>query len=195
MSTTSTAEGPSIELTISKLATTLGRLNDLKAQVEKMAADKAAGGPDWAPSSTYVFRHFDLFLAMEEMKKDAKLLVDAINDVMPPVEAACMDNLIREGIDKITVEGRTISIRTEYWASAQGDAPGEEPGTGKKLMIQVLKDNPKTSWLVEETVNAMRLSAFARDNDRDNIGNPVLPPELAAVIKVTAKVSLRSVKA
>lgn len=86
------------------------------------------------------------------------------------------------GIQSINVDGLTVYLHRQIWASASG------PEAMAALKEVGLDD------LVKETCNAMTFSAWVREQPTDDQGMPILPPELDGRANVSERFDIRSRK-
>lgn len=120
----------------------------------------------------YTDQRKDLEAALEQKKKEIAAL-----------EAGIIADFELEGVQNLKLDGRCVFIKNQLWASL-------EPALADDT-IQVLKSVETTRFLVRETVNAMTLSAWVREHEKDPATLlPRLPEELAGRIKVTEKTTV-----
>lgn len=110
-----------------------------------------------------------------------------------------LDEFSQEGIQRTTIDGRTVCIRREVRASAGGEdvqpgEPGDMPGLIAALREAGLDD------MVGETVSASTLGAWVREFDPDSNLVPSeiiakLPEPVRIAIRVTETYDLRVTKA
>ena len=89
------------------------------------------------------------------------------------LEQELLDELSDDGINKITVDGRTVYMRRELWARKEQGVEGYE--VAQAVMKAGLDE------YVQPKVNMQSLSAFVRDLDR---AEEPLPYELEGVVRV-----------
>ena len=120
------------------------------------------------------------FVALEERRKQLEDEVDGIKAEAAELESALMPQFEQAGIERVSIDGRTVYIERKLWAKAKD---GDKPAVCKALKRCRLGD------YVEETFNTNSLSAYVRELDRE--GKP-LSPALAAVLDVSEVFKLRT---
>jgi hypothetical protein len=120
------------------------------------------------------------FVALEERRKELEGEIDRIKAEAAELESALMPQFEQEGVERISIDGRTVFIERRLWASAKnGD---------KQALCKALK-RAHLSEFVQETFNSQSLSALVREWDRD--GRP-MPPSLREVLEVSEVFKLRT---
>jgi len=110
--------------------------------------------------------------ALETLDKERRVLEDKL-----------LEDAEANGIQRMTVNGRTVYVRSELWAAAAVD---------RDDAVAALKAAGLGS-LVNETYNAQTLSAWVRNElPQTPDGMPILPDDLVEHIKVASKTSIRS---
>ena len=120
------------------------------------------------------------FVALEERRKQLEDEVDGIKAEAAELESALMPQFEQAGIERVSIDGRTVYIERKLWAKAKD---GDKPAVCKALKRCRLGD------YVEETFNTNSLSAYVRELDRE--GKP-LSPALASVLDVSEVFKLRT---
>lgn len=111
---------------------------------------------------------------------------EALRDERGQHEEQLIEYMLDAGTESIRIvlpdgSKKTVFIRNEVWASA--------------LDVDTLRNHPDTAGLVKETVNGQTLSAWVRELDRDDDGQPILPDELREAIKVSTPIRIGTRKA
>lgn len=120
------------------------------------------------------------WMKMVERKREAEERIAEINEQIKECERLILRDLQEEGVDRITVDGKTVYVRREVWASSGGDTPA---------LVQAFKEEGLDE-LVTETVSSQRLSAWVREHDPERSMSEeeivsALPPRIAPHVKVT----------
>lgn len=125
---------------------------------------------------------FKQYLFWKDKKTDAEREVDEAKERMEFFQGLIMDELVENGVDKVSVDGRLIFPKRQLFASAMSLTDE---------FRQALADNGATD-LVQESINGQRLSAFVREMMRDNGIEEVsgLPDWVKNNVKVSEKVTL-----
>lgn len=121
------------------------------------------------------------YLDLSEQRRELKATLDKVEHAMSELEQPIIDHMAEEGMSKITIDDRTVSIRVERW-------PKYLPGMGPQERIDALR---ACGWdyMVQEAVNTQSLrSRMIEAADADGI-----PKELAAVVELSEipKLSVR----
>lgn len=125
---------------------------------------------------------FKQYLFWKDKKTDAEREADEAKERMEFFQGLIMDELVENGVDKVSVDGRLIFPKRQLFASAMSLTDE---------FRQALADNGATD-LVQESINGQRLSAFVREMMRDNGIEEVsgLPDWVKNNVKVSEKVTL-----
>ena len=110
-----------------------------------------------------------------KIKERRKAIKDEDDDLILELEA--LERTIiaafgEDGLQRLTIDGRTVSMRREVWASAGGDTPGLAAG----LRAAGLDE------LVNDAVHGGRLSSWVRDIEREAGGEALAPEALRALL-------------
>ncbi len=117
--------------------------------------------------------------------------IEELKEARAKLEASLMENMINAGIQRTTLDGSTVYIKRELWASAG------EPGM--KALVDALRKEGLGD-LVTESAGAQKLSAWIREHDPEK-GTPPdvvitrLPEPIRPFLKVSEKFGLHVVKA
>ena len=132
-------------------------------------------------------------LHARKTKLEAELA--SVKEKMNELEPFVLEQFEKAGIQNMKVGDWKPYVHSQIWASIDKSRPG---------VMEILKANGLGD-LVNETVNSQSLSAFVREQIKlfedadsktlDEIIREALPQELAEVLKVSEKTSLRVVKA
>jgi len=120
------------------------------------------------------------FVALEERRRQLEEEIDQLKAEAVELEQALMPQFEQAGIERVSIDGRTVYVERKLWASAKnGD---------KQALCKALK-RARLSQFVQETFNSQSLSALVREWDRD--GRP-MPPSLREVLEVSEVFKLRT---
>lgn len=97
------------------------------------------------------------------------------------LEERLTEQMGEEGIQSLSINGRTVYLRSEIWAAATD--------------VSALEAYPETAQLVKPTVNGQTLSAWVRELPRDDNDHPILPPAVAEAVRVSTPIKIGSRKA
>ncbi len=139
------------------------------------------------------------FVCLENRKRDLDAELKATKQKLDDLEQALVPQFVADGVQRMTVDNRTISLAQDIYAS-----PLYERGD----VVTALKASELGQY-VAENYNANSLTAFVREVARDVAAvaerekRPygedevlqALPQPLGAVLKVSFKHSLRSKQA
>ena len=120
------------------------------------------------------------FVALEERRRELEGEIDRIKSEATELEQVLMPQFEQEGVERISIDGRTVYVERKLWAKAKD---GDKAAVCKALKRARLGD------YVEETFNANSLSAYVRELDREE--RP-LPPSLREVLEVSEVFHLRT---
>lgn len=138
----------------------------------------------------------DRFRLLDSMKRELAEAAKRINRAWEQANEALMNTWEDAGISNAQVEypdgeKRTIYTHHQLWGGAIQDESGipDWDRTCRALKAAGL------GAMVQPRFNAQTLSAWLREQPRNDEGNPILPPELEGNIRVYWDVELRSRKA
>lgn len=119
----------------------------------------------------------DFVRLMREKRKlesDLKATVDAIKSINSEV----IESLQHDGIDRLHIDGMSVYIKRDVWASSESDSSGlpDHDRANQALRDAGLGD------LIQERFNSRTLSAWVREQDLD--GRP-LPSSFEGAIKIS----------
>ncbi|NLW75522.1 MAG: hypothetical protein GXY18_03730 [Methanomicrobiales archaeon] len=72
------------------------------------------------------------------------------------IETEVIGYLEQEGLDRVTLDGRTVSVRRQLWASVKKDP----------FALDILRDNGLGDF-IEEKVNSQRISSYVREFEKN----------------------------
>ena len=121
------------------------------------------------------------FAKLEKARAALSAAMDRIDAKLDPTREAVTDALIDAGVDRMTVEGRTIFIKHDIWAKLL---------KGRKEAIEALKKAELEEY-VAENFNMNSLSAYVREKIKN--GEP-LPKSFDGIIDASHVYKARSVK-
>lgn len=120
------------------------------------------------------------FVEIEEIRKSLESQIEQLKAEAAQLESLILTDFEHDGVDRVTLDGKTIFIERRLWASAKnGD---------KQALCKALK-RARLSEFVQETFNSQSLSALVREWDRE--GRPI-PPSLREVLEVSEVFKLRT---
>jgi len=125
---------------------------------------------------------FKELVALDEEKANLNKRLGEITARRADIETFIVDQMVDSGIDKITINGRTLSISSMKWAKIEST---------REQVIAALKEAGLEEY-VTIGFNSQSLSAYIRNQLES--GEP-LPPELNGHVGVDTKIGVRSNKA
>jgi hypothetical protein len=120
-------------------------------------------------------------MSMDDLRSYAQLLDERdqleerlrwIRQALQELEPRCLEWFQREGVDRLVVDGRTLYLRRELWASIAEGVSHDDAAAA--LQTVGLGD------MVRPRINLQTLSAWCREQERE-MGAPV-PPLLTGVV-------------
>ena len=119
-------------------------------------------------------------LQLDDERKDLEARIKEISEKRKGIESQVLDAFAEAGVDKVRVDGRTVSLRRELWAS---------PLDGDKDRACEYLETSGLGVYVNKTFNTLSISAWVRERDRDGD----LPDDFKDYFKVseTFKVDTR----
>lgn len=161
------------ELTTSELALTL--INTVVSGIGPIEASDDVG----------------LMLGLTTRKKRLRGELDTVNSQIRSVSDSIVEEWKEEGTTKTTRNGRTAYLYHSIYASPE---LGDDENPDHERMCAALIANGHKD-IVQERVNAQALSALVRDRDNferdESTDLPILPPSMAAAIKVSDDFEIR----
>ena len=130
------------------------------------------------PGSLQVLKDY---VALCAEKRDLDNRLDMVKERIMEMEPNVIDTMCDAGMQFTRIDGLTLYLRTDLRASA--------------VNVDTLAAFADTSFMVKQTVNGNTLSAWVREQEQDDDGNPILPDAIKEAIKVTQKVNARTRKA
>ena len=139
------------------------------------------------------------FVCLENRKRDLDAELKGVKAKLDELEEALVPQFIEAGLTKATVDGRTVSLAQEIYAS---------PLDGRERVVEALKASELAQY-VSENYNTNSLSAFVREVARDVAAQAEredrifteedvraeLPAPLGLALKISFVHTLRSRKA
>jgi hypothetical protein len=97
------------------------------------------------------------FVSMENRKKELDAELKAVKQQLDDLEEALVPQFIEDGVQRMTVDGRTVSIQQDVYASPLND---------REDVVDALKQSELGQY-VAENYNTNSLTAFVRELKRD----------------------------
>ena len=119
------------------------------------------------------------FIGLIERKRGLEAALKDVENEIRSVEPIALEYMAGEGIQNCNVDGYTVYLQTQVWASLQDD---------RIAAIAALKDAGLED-MVQETVNSQTLSAWVREQE-DGV-----PESLKPHLRVNEVTKLRMRKA
>jgi hypothetical protein len=139
------------------------------------------------------------FVCLENRKRDLDAELKGVKAKLDELEEALVPQFIEDGVQSMKVDGRTVSLAQEIYAS---------PLDGRERVVEALKASELAQY-VSENYNTNSLSAFVREVARDVAAQAereerifteedvraALPAPLGLALKISFVHTLRSRKA
>lgn len=129
-------------------------------------------------------------------RRDAlKAELDDVNKRIETLGDACQIEFAENGIDSMRCAHGTLYVARTLWAGAvqvegaDGKTHGDAERTAEALRRAGLE------WMVKPSFNVQTLSAWVREQPRDEQGEIILPDALKGNISITEKPEIRLRKA
>ena len=97
------------------------------------------------------------FVSLENRKKDLDAELKSVKQQLDDLEEALVPQFIEDGVQRMTVDGRTVSIQQDVYASPLND---------REDVVDALKQSELGQY-VAENYNTNSLTAFVRELKRD----------------------------
>lgn len=115
---------------------------------------------------------------LDELDAQTKKLKAEFEALEPEV----ITYLEQEGLDRVTLDGRTVSIRRQLWASVNKENP---------FALDILRDNGLGDF-IEEKVNSQRISSYVREFEKNG---QEIPEWCSEALNISEKFNVSIVKA
>lgn len=115
---------------------------------------------------------------LDELDAQTKKLKAEFDALEPEV----ITYLEQEGLDRVTLDGRTVSIRRQLWASVNKENP---------FALDILRDNGLGDF-IEEKVNSQRISSYVREFEKNG---QEIPEWCSEALNISEKFNVSIVKA
>ena len=122
------------------------------------------------------------FVDATRSKRELEAQIKVLNEAIEKSEKKLLDEMSDAGVQRVTVDGVTVYIHRQLWASKAGNVTDEEAASA--ISSAGLSD------MVKPKFNTSTMSAYIRE--LDNQGLPI-PEPLVGVLSVTEKFSVRMV--
>jgi hypothetical protein len=97
------------------------------------------------------------FVSLENRKKDLDAELKAVKQQLDDLEDALVPQFVEDGVQKMTVDGRTVSLTQDVYASPLND---------REDVVDALKHSELGQY-VAENYNSNSLTAFVREVKRE----------------------------
>jgi len=97
------------------------------------------------------------FVSLENRKKDLDAELKAVKQQLDDLEEALVPQFVEDGVQKMTVDGRTVSLTQDVYASPLND---------REDVVDALKHSELGQY-VAENYNTNSLTAFVREVKRE----------------------------
>lgn len=125
-----------------------------------------------------VKRIIEIKKQLDELDAQTKKLKAEFDALEPEV----ITYLEQEGLDRVTLDGRTVSIRRQLWASVNKENP---------FALDILRDNGLEDF-IEEKVNSQRISSYVREFEKNG---QEIPEWCKEALNLTEKFNVSIVRA
>lgn len=111
------------------------------------------------------------FIALDKTKRELKDQLKHIESQMASLEEPVLSHMQDTGTQRLTCDGLTVHINRRVFASC--------------VDMEALQAYPESAALVAPACNAMRLTSWVNELDKDDQLMPILPDEIKDAIKVS----------
>lgn len=118
---------------------------------------------------------------MKELEAQVKGVKEEANEL----EQRLLDEFAQESVNRITVDGTTVYLRTQRFASIA-------EGATKEDLVDALEADSHSRGLVARNFNWNSVHAYVRELVGED-GSEPLPEQLQGIVKVTETFNLRTV--
>lgn len=119
------------------------------------------------------------FIELETRKRELKEELERLEAEKAEIEQSLLKHFEESGIQKVSMNGMTVYLHRQIWASAKEG--------NKEALCNALKKSPLKD-LVYITYNSNKLSAIVREYESEGKS---LPRSIADLIEVTEQFSIR----
>jgi len=128
-----------------------------------------------------VREYIDLRLRIRGLTAEAERLTTLADDM----EAELLEQFMQNGVQNVKTDDGTAFLRGQIWASypESADQPGVRTYDETNAALRVAG----LASFVQERFNAQTMSAWVRELPRDELDNPIMPPELEGKLSVATK--------
>lgn len=128
------------------------------------------------------------FVDLVETKKLLEAQVKDIDKELKPLEESLLEHFIEMGQQSTKVNGRTVYLHRQWWTGPIKDANGDSDyDTSTRALIAA-----GLGRMVQTRFNSQTVSAWVRELPTDELGVPILPPEVEGKLLVQKTVALRT---
>lgn len=127
-----------------------------------------------------------MYVALRRRVKELEAQAKGVKDEANELEQRLLDEFAQESVDRITVDGTTVYLRTQRFASIP-------EGVTKEELVEALEADPHSRGLVSKNFNWNSVHAHVRELIGES-GDDPLPEHLQGLVKVTETFNLRTVK-
>lgn len=126
------------------------------------------------------------YVALRRRVKELESQIKGVKEEADQLEQQLLEAFASESVDRITVDGQTVYLRTQRFGALQ-------EGATKDDVVDALESDQHSRGLVSKGFNWNSVHAHVRELVGED-GNDPLPDHLRDVLKVTEVFSLRTVK-
>lgn len=120
------------------------------------------------------------YLELTERRRELEDRLAAVKAEAAEVERDVLDGFAADGIDRMTVDGRTVYLHSQIWASRPEGVETED--------VVAALHSAGLGHMVNERYSSQTISAYLRDLEREG---EELPPALVGRLEPTVKFSAR----
>lgn len=125
-----------------------------------------------SPDRTADIRTIRRYCELENERSKLDDALKAVKAKLDELEPAVLDYFQRQGLDRVSLDGRTLYLRRDVYA-------GRAEGVDSEAACAAL-EAAGFGEFVKRGVVTQSLSAFLREREKD--GEPAVPPSLAGII-------------
>ena len=126
------------------------------------------------------------WLELEERRRELETELKDVKNEKAEWEERAIEWMTFETMDSVRMDGVTISMKRDLFPGPVGDDENR-----REVMIESLKSNEDTAYLINETANYQSLGAWMRSLERDENDMPIIPDGIKVQCNEKLKLTAR----